>query len=217
MLLSVYNRGGSLSGGGGVSDHGVLTGLADDDHTQYTKVDGTRAFTGQQQFVNGDATTPGVHWGGSVGIYRSSDNIVQRASSFQWNIGGTLRFTCSTSVCGPINDAASSMKLGSDTERWGDAYFGTAHFNSISVYTGSQTLAAGDTWTVWDGTNLTATLPANPDNGRKVVCYNRNTTALTVAATAGDTLDNNSSLLTGQASFYVFRKSTRTWYGFAGI
>lgn len=33
-------------GGGGVTDHGALTGLADDDHTQYARVDGTRAFTG---------------------------------------------------------------------------------------------------------------------------------------------------------------------------
>lgn len=31
---------------GGVSDHGALTGLADDDHTQYTLSSGTRDFTG---------------------------------------------------------------------------------------------------------------------------------------------------------------------------
>lgn len=31
---------------GGVVDHGVLTGLADDDHPQYLKADGTRALTG---------------------------------------------------------------------------------------------------------------------------------------------------------------------------
>lgn len=30
-----------------VSDHGQLVGINDDDHTQYTLVDGTRAFTGQ--------------------------------------------------------------------------------------------------------------------------------------------------------------------------
>ena len=29
-----------------VTDHGALTGLTDDDHTQYTRADGTRAFTG---------------------------------------------------------------------------------------------------------------------------------------------------------------------------
>jgi ribosomal protein L27 len=34
------------AGGVGTNDHGSLGGLADDDHTQYALVDGTRAFTG---------------------------------------------------------------------------------------------------------------------------------------------------------------------------
>lgn len=39
--------------GGGVTDHGELTGLADDDHTQYARADGTRPFTAaQSQAVN---------------------------------------------------------------------------------------------------------------------------------------------------------------------
>lgn len=33
-------------GGGGVTDHGALTGLGDDDHTQYALIDGSRDFTG---------------------------------------------------------------------------------------------------------------------------------------------------------------------------
>src|SRR6056297_3038622 len=33
---------GTGGGGGGVTDHGALTGLADDDHTQYALADGTR-------------------------------------------------------------------------------------------------------------------------------------------------------------------------------
>jgi len=37
---------GGGSGGGGASDHGDLTGLVDDDHTQYMLADGTRSFTG---------------------------------------------------------------------------------------------------------------------------------------------------------------------------
>ncbi|MDQ3181412.1 MAG: hypothetical protein M3Q33_12930, partial [Acidobacteriota bacterium] len=32
--------------GGGVSDHGELTGLEDDDHPQYFLADGSRALTG---------------------------------------------------------------------------------------------------------------------------------------------------------------------------
>lgn len=40
-------------GGGGVSDHGALSGLGDDDHTQYLLVDGSRN-------VDGDLTVTGV-------------------------------------------------------------------------------------------------------------------------------------------------------------
>ena len=35
----------SSGGGGGVTDHGALTGLGDDDHTQYLLADGTRSIT----------------------------------------------------------------------------------------------------------------------------------------------------------------------------
>jgi len=40
------------------ADHGNLTGLSDDDHTQYSLVDGTRAFTG---VVTGVAPTSDLH------------------------------------------------------------------------------------------------------------------------------------------------------------
>ena len=46
------------SGGGGVTDHGALTGLSDDDHTQYSLADGTRAFTGT---VSGITPTSSAH------------------------------------------------------------------------------------------------------------------------------------------------------------
>ena len=38
-------------GGGGTSDHGSLTGLGDDDHTQYLRTDGARAGTGIQELL----------------------------------------------------------------------------------------------------------------------------------------------------------------------
>src|SRR3990167_2827590 len=41
----------------GSTDHGILTGLGDDDHTQYIRVDGTRAFTGNQSFGMNQATS----------------------------------------------------------------------------------------------------------------------------------------------------------------
>ncbi len=45
---------GYLAGGG--ADHGELSGLTDDDHTQYGRTDGTRAITGLQTFNAGIAT-----------------------------------------------------------------------------------------------------------------------------------------------------------------
>ena len=40
----------SGGGGGGVTDHGALSGLGDDDHTQYLLTTGTRTLTGNQDF-----------------------------------------------------------------------------------------------------------------------------------------------------------------------
>lgn len=37
---------GSVGGGGGVSDHGLLSGLSDDDHSQYLLVNGARGMAG---------------------------------------------------------------------------------------------------------------------------------------------------------------------------
>lgn len=45
-------------GGGGATDHGALTGLADDDHTQYLLADGTRALSGNMT-VNALVTIDG--------------------------------------------------------------------------------------------------------------------------------------------------------------
>src|SRR5690606_30432186 len=39
-----------------VTDHGALSGLSDDDHTQYILVDGTRAFTGEIDLGSNDIT-----------------------------------------------------------------------------------------------------------------------------------------------------------------
>jgi hypothetical protein len=56
-------------GGGGVTDHGALTGLGDDDHTQYAKADGTRgSFATTAQGTKADsASQPGhAHSGADI-------------------------------------------------------------------------------------------------------------------------------------------------------
>lgn len=57
----------SSSGGGGVTDHGALTGLGDDDHTQYLLANGTRAITKidvtTSGVFSGDVRTDGAFYG----------------------------------------------------------------------------------------------------------------------------------------------------------
>jgi len=50
---------GCASGGGGVSVHSALSGLSADDHTQYSLVTGTRAFTGGITITQAAVSGPG--------------------------------------------------------------------------------------------------------------------------------------------------------------
>jgi len=49
--------------GNGITDHGSLKGLSDDDHTQYLRTDGTRALTGNQDFAQNQALNMVEHKG----------------------------------------------------------------------------------------------------------------------------------------------------------
>jgi len=49
-----------IGAGGGVTDHGALTGLADDDHTQYLLVNGVRAMTGDLDMGGQDVSNVGT-------------------------------------------------------------------------------------------------------------------------------------------------------------
>lgn len=55
IIANSANADGWMNG-----DHGNLGGLADDDHTQYTKADGTRAFTGDQSMGGNQLTNVGA-------------------------------------------------------------------------------------------------------------------------------------------------------------
>lgn len=48
-----------LTASGGITDHGALTGLLDDDHPQYALTDGTRTFTGDVT-ISGGLTVAGT-------------------------------------------------------------------------------------------------------------------------------------------------------------
>ena len=59
-----------------VSDHGNLGGLSDDDHTQYSLADGTRAFTGNVTFDADALIGGGTDHGARLGVnFGASDDI----------------------------------------------------------------------------------------------------------------------------------------------
>jgi hypothetical protein len=58
--LIIKSDGSIGGGGGGSSDHGTLTGLGDDDHTQYLLVSGSRAMSGSLNMGTNDITNVGL-------------------------------------------------------------------------------------------------------------------------------------------------------------
>lgn len=72
--------------GGGVTDHGALTGLGDDDHTQYLLIDGTREMTGNLDMGANNVyldsgvlrMSDGTGLSGSIGFTTGVQNYIQR-------------------------------------------------------------------------------------------------------------------------------------------
>ena len=72
--------------GGGVTDHGALTGLTDDDHTQYLLIDGTREMTGNLDMGANNVyldsgvlrMSDGTGLSGSIGFTTGVQNYIQR-------------------------------------------------------------------------------------------------------------------------------------------
>ena len=98
----------AISGGSGVSDHGDLTGLADDDHEQYLLADGSRICSGD--FTVGDGT-------GASTVFIKGASGNNRTLAF--NTGDEARWY----IIGADNTAESGSNVGSDfsIHRYDDA------------------------------------------------------------------------------------------------
>lgn len=68
-------------GGGGATDHGALTGLADDDHAQYLLADGSRALTGNLNVGSNNITSVGTVDGRDVSADGSALDALDAATS----------------------------------------------------------------------------------------------------------------------------------------
>lgn len=69
------------TGGGGVTDHGALTGLSDDDHSQYLLGDGTRALTGDIDMDTNNIINTGYVQDPSVTLVTTTKTLTQNTET----------------------------------------------------------------------------------------------------------------------------------------
>lgn len=69
---------------GSPTDHGQLSGLADDDHLQYAILSGTRAFTGEQEFAAGiDVSGGDIIVANNTGVFVGVTEVITIGSNIQ--------------------------------------------------------------------------------------------------------------------------------------
>lgn len=111
-----------VAAGEGTTDHGGLTGLSDDDHTQYLRVDGGRAATGDFTFeqdvhVQGSGVVSGIFRPGSVAVATNgtlsfySDVSLPSQSSIIQHFN-TKDFTRSDAIAGTNGNSVFSFNTG---------------------------------------------------------------------------------------------------------
>jgi hypothetical protein len=154
----------TASGGTGITDHGALSGLADDDHTQYLLVDGTRAMTGALDMGTAAITNVGnvdgrdVSADGTAQDSHIADLANPHATDIE-NLGsGTLAelnaaitdatLDDSSSTRAPTNHASSHQNGGAD-----EIATATAAANAIPKAGAGSTL--DNAW-IADGADATA-------------------------------------------------------------
>jgi hypothetical protein len=116
-IANTRSRGSVSSGGtggsGGVTDHGALTGLTDDDHTQYLLASGGRALAGNMA-VNSGYTIDGVDLSAPTqGIALSGSSYILASS-----VGGDgLTYTAGVLAVGVANTGATGLTVEANAVR----------------------------------------------------------------------------------------------------
>ncbi len=101
------------------ADHGNLTGLADDDHTQYILVDGTRAFTGDVRLNGGTQDYNIGHSGNNLGFSGLSAGTPAAFDVFTNDGDGTDAVYFNIYGVGTLGSITNRerLRLGFDTSR----------------------------------------------------------------------------------------------------
>ena len=109
----IIRRGASGTGTGGTGDHGALTGLGDDDHTQYLN-----NARGDARYPLGSGTSNGTNTGDQdLSSYASTSALAGKA-----NLSGTNNFTATQTFAQPVY--LSGAVMGTVTTPIAGAYNG---------------------------------------------------------------------------------------------
>lgn len=208
----------SAAGTSSASDHGSLSGLSDDDHTQYVLVNGTRAMTGNLT-VNASINATGlITANGNMScntLYTNSAAVIGGAIS-----GASLATPQITSGTGTVNfvdshivttgniDAASLNLTGYIT-----GYSGTSDGEVLTWVTANSRFEALPPASVsLDG--LSDVTTANAATG-DVLTYNSGNTTWYAAAEPTHTLNDLSDVTTANATtgdVLTYNSGNSTWY-----
>lgn len=119
-VLTLSTSGGGGSGGsGGVTDHGALTGLGDDDHPQYLRANGSRALSGNLSVGDG-VTIDGRDLsadGSKLDGVEPGATADQTAAEVPFTpVGSISATTVQDAIAEVASDAASALSSGLSTK-----------------------------------------------------------------------------------------------------
>lgn len=185
------------SGGGGASDHGALTGLDDDDHTQYVLADGVRST------VNGFAVT-GTIGTGSIPAQASGTRVMWSPSRAAFRAGQVDGFQWANE-----NTGNHSVAMGNNTTAVGAQSVAMGNGTTAS---GQHSVAMGNGTTA-SGARAVALGQVNTASGSASTALGGGTVASGPASTAlGNSTDatGNNSIAMGQQTTASGQNSTAT-------
>lgn len=195
-------------GGGGVTDHGLLSGLGDDDHTQYLLTNGTRAFSGNAN-IGGNSIT-------NVNLV---DGVDVSGHAARHQPGGADALSTGTPVAVQVGASASA---GSSTNlARSDHQHGIAAGTPVNVGTanaaGSASTAARSDHVHAHGNQTSATLHAVATTGANGFMSSADKTKLDGIGTGAgifgsqaQNAENSSTATTTAGSFQQYMKFTTT-------
>lgn len=186
----------------GVTDHGALNGLADDDHTQYVLADGVRNTT------NGFAVT-GTFGAGTIPVSGDGVRLMWYPGKAAFRAGSTVGTGWDDANIGAYSVAFGENTLASG-EKSAALGSGTVASGLRSVAMGSATTASGF-GAVAMGDRTLASGPGSLAQGVQTVASGSHSVAMGLGTTASQSLAvsmGRQTIATGQQSLAVGNETT---------